>query len=58
MGNQTMWVSQQVRSLLAARAATDPNAAGLLEMLDKAHRLLERSPYKSRDLEVSKPLKT
>jgi hypothetical protein len=39
-------MSEQVRPLLAARAATDPNAARLLEMFDKANELLERSPYK------------
>jgi hypothetical protein len=41
-----MLMSKQVRPLLAARAATDPNAARLLEIFDKANELLERSPYK------------
>jgi len=44
--NKTMSVSEQVRPLLAARAATDPSAARLLEMFDKANELLGRSPYK------------
>jgi hypothetical protein len=47
-----MSVSKQVRPLLAARAATDPNAARLLEMFDKANELLERSPYKYGDVEI------
>jgi hypothetical protein len=41
-----MSVSEQVRPMLAARAVTDPNAARLLKMFDKANDLLERSPYK------------
>jgi hypothetical protein len=52
VGDQTMSVSEQVRPLLAARAATDPNAARLLEMFDKANELLERSPYKYGDVEI------
>jgi hypothetical protein len=40
-----MPMSEQVRPLLAARAATDPNAARLLEIFDKANELLERSSY-------------
>ena len=51
-GGKTMSVSEQVRPLLAARAATDPNAARLLEMFDKANELLERSPYKYGDVEI------
>jgi hypothetical protein len=47
-----MSVSEQVRPLLAARAATDPCAARLLEMFDKASELLERSPYKYGDVEI------
>ena len=47
-----MSVSEQVRPLLAARAATDPYAARLLEMFDKANELLERSPYKYGDVEI------
>ncbi len=50
-----MSVSEQVRPLLAARAATDPNAARLLEMFDKADELLERSAYKCGDVEISNP---
>ena len=52
VGDTTMPVSEQVRPLLAARAATDPNAARLLEMFDKANELLERSPYKYGDVEI------
>lgn len=52
VGDKTMSVSEQVRPLLAARAATDPNAARLLEMFDKANELLERSPYKYGDVEI------
>ena len=52
MGDKTMSVSEQVRPLLAARAATDPCAARLLEMFDKANELLERSPYKYGDVEI------
>ena len=52
-----MSVSEQVRPLLAARAATDPNAARLLEMFDKANELLERSPYKYGDVEIFEPVK-
>jgi hypothetical protein len=47
-----MSVHEQVRPLLAARAATDSNAARLLEMFDKANELLERSPYKYGDIEI------
>jgi hypothetical protein len=52
VGDKTMSVSEQVRPLLAARAATDPDAARLLEMFDKANELLERSPYKYGDVEI------
>jgi hypothetical protein len=38
--------SEQVRPMLAARAAKDPSAARLLEIFDKANELLERPPYK------------
>jgi hypothetical protein len=41
-----MSVSEQVRPMLAARAATDPNAARLLEIFNKANEMIERSPYK------------
>jgi hypothetical protein len=50
-----MSVPEQVRLLLAARAATDPCAARLLEMVDKANELLERSPYKYGDVEIFNP---
>jgi hypothetical protein len=36
-----MAVPEEVPPLLAARAATDPNAATLLEPLDKANDLLD-----------------
>jgi|HubBroStandDraft_6_1064221.scaffolds.fasta_scaffold00871_8 hypothetical protein len=40
-----MSLSEKVRPLLAARAATDPNAAKLLEMFTKADEILsERTP--------------
>jgi len=35
-GDKTMSLSENVRPLLAARAASDPNAARLLEMFTKA----------------------
>jgi hypothetical protein len=53
-----MSVSEQVRPLLAARAATDANAARLLEMFDKANELLERSPYKYGDVEIFETAKS
>ena len=43
-GDKTMPLSEDVRPLLAARAATDPDAARLLEMFTKADEILsERS---------------
>ena len=39
-GDKTMPLSEDVRPLLAARAATDPNAAKLLEMFTKADEIL------------------
>ena len=39
-GDKTMSLSEDVRPLLAARAATDPSAARLLEMFTKADELL------------------
>lgn len=40
-----MSLSENVRPLLAARAATDPNAASLLEMFTRADEILsKRSP--------------
>ena len=53
-----MSVSEQVHPLLAARAATDPYAARLLEMFDKANELLERSPYKCGDVEIVETTKS
>jgi hypothetical protein len=44
--------------LLAARAATDPNAARLLEMFDRANEVLDRSPYKYGDVEIFQPVKS
>jgi hypothetical protein len=35
-GDKTMSLSEDIRPMLAARAATDPNAARLLEMFTKA----------------------
>jgi hypothetical protein len=58
VGDKTMPLSEQVRPMLAARAATDPNAARLLEMFDKANELLERSQYKYGDIEISPPVKS
>lgn len=49
--------SEPVRPLLAARAATDPNAVRLLEMFDKASELLEGFP-KFGEVEISKPAKS
>jgi hypothetical protein len=39
-GDKTMPLSENVRPMLAARAATDPNAARLLEMFTKADEML------------------
>jgi len=48
-----MSLSEDVRPLLAARAATDPNAARLLEMFTKADEILsEPSLQWIGDLEV------
>jgi hypothetical protein len=52
-GDKTMSLSESVRLLLAARAATDPNAARLLEMFVKADESLsERSLEKIGDVEM------
>jgi hypothetical protein len=52
-GAKTMSLSKDVRPLLAARAATDPNAARLLEMFTKADEILsERSLEGIGDLEM------
>jgi hypothetical protein len=54
VGDKTMSLSENVRPLLAARAATDPNAARLLEMFAKADEILsERSLEKI--VEVERP---
>jgi hypothetical protein len=48
-----MSLSENVRRLLAARAATDPNAARLLEMFAKADEILsERSLERIRTVEI------
>lgn len=48
-----MSVPEDVRPLLAARAATDPNAAKLLEMFTKADEILsERRLERIRDAEM------
>jgi hypothetical protein len=48
-----MSLSEDVRPLLAARAATDPNAARLLKIFTKADEILsERSLEGIRDLEM------
>jgi hypothetical protein len=48
-----MSLSENVRSLLAARAATDPNAAKLLEVSAKADEILrERSLEKVGNAEM------
>ena len=39
-GEKTVSLSEDVRPLLAARAATDPGAARLLEMFTKADEIL------------------
>jgi hypothetical protein len=57
VGDKTMPLSEQVRPLLAVRAATDPNAARLLEMFDKANELLERSQYECGGVEIFPPAK-
>jgi hypothetical protein len=52
-GDKTMSLSENVRPLLAARAATDPNAARLLEMFTRADGILsERSRDQIEDLEM------
>jgi hypothetical protein len=45
-GDKTMSLSEDVRPLLAARAATDPNAARLLEMFTRADEILSESVKK------------
>ena len=48
-----MPLSENVRSLVAARAATDPDAARLLEMFTKADEILsERSLERTGNVEM------
>jgi hypothetical protein len=52
-GDKTMSLSEDVRPLLAARAATDPNAARLLEMFTKADEIVsEHSLERIGDVEA------
>jgi len=52
-GDKTMSLSKDVRPLLTARAATDVNAARLLEMFTKADEILsERSLDRIGDVEM------
>jgi hypothetical protein len=52
-GDKTMPLSEDVRPLLAARAATDPDAARLLEMFTKADEILsERSLERTGNVEM------
>jgi hypothetical protein len=52
-GDKTMSLSEDVCPLLAARAATDPNAARLLEMFTKANEILsEGSLERTGDVEM------
>ena len=52
-GDKTMSSSENVRPLLAAPAASDPNAARLLEMFTKADEILsERSQEQIGDAEL------
>lgn len=48
-----MSLSEDVRSLLAARAATDPNASRLLEMFTRADEVLsESSPVRTGNVKI------
>ena len=50
-----MSLSEDIRPLLAARAASDPSAARLLEMFTKADEILsEHSPERIGDVEMPK----
>ena len=52
-GEKTVSLSEDVRPLLAARAATDPDAARLLEMFTKADEILsEHSLERIGDVET------
>ena len=54
-GDRTMSLSEGVRPMLAARAATDPDAAELLEIFTKAEETLrECSLERIGDFEVLK----
>jgi len=51
-----MSLSEDVRPLLAARAATDPNAARLLEMFRKADEILSEGSLEGiEDREMRRP---
>jgi hypothetical protein len=47
-----MPLSENVRPMLAARAATDPNAARLLEMFTKADEMLSGHAERIGDVEM------
>ena len=52
-GEKTVSLSEDVRPLLAARAATDPDAARLLEMFTRADEILsEHSLERIGDVEM------
>jgi hypothetical protein len=52
-GDKTMSLSADVRPLLAARCATDPNAPRLLEMLTTADQIVsDGSPERIGDVEI------
>ena len=52
-GEKTMSLSQNIRPLLATRAATDPDAARLLEMFTNADEILsEQSLERIGDVEI------
>ena len=55
-GDKTMPLSEDVRPLLAARAATDSSAARLLQMFTKADEILsEHSLERIGDVEMPRP---
>ena len=54
-GDRTLSLSEEVLPLLAARAASDPNAARLLEMFTRAEKISsERPPERIGDVEIPK----
>ena len=54
-GDKIMPLSEDVRPLLAARAATDPDAARLLEMFTKADEILsQQTPERIGDVESAR----